>query len=116
MVVAEAAQNSARKIKLPDGRALGYVEYGDPAGKPAISSPVLVESVAVRVAFHIRHTRRRGYVRMSGTVAPAEVGSLVGFQRLKPGHRSVVAQLMPVYRFVGSGIAMPPPPSRPRIE
>ncbi|TMK96942.1 MAG: hypothetical protein E6G34_13965 [Actinobacteria bacterium] len=58
-------------------------------GKPAISSPVLVESVAVRVAFHIRHTRRRGYVRMSGTVAPAEVGSLVGFQRLKPGHHSV---------------------------
>jgi pimeloyl-ACP methyl ester carboxylesterase len=36
MVVAEAAQNSARKTKLPDGRALGYVEYGDPAGKPAI--------------------------------------------------------------------------------
>jgi len=58
-------------------------------GKPEISSPVLLESVAVRVAFHIRHTRRRGSVRMFGTVAPAEVGSLVGFQRLKPGHRSV---------------------------
>jgi hypothetical protein len=59
------------------------------AGKPAISSPVLLESVAVRVAFHVRHTRRRGYARMFGTVAPAEVGALVGFQRLKPGHRSV---------------------------
>jgi hypothetical protein len=59
------------------------------AGKPAISSPVLIESVAVRVAFHVRRTRRRGHVRLFGTVAPAEVGSLVGFQRLRPGHRSV---------------------------
>jgi hypothetical protein len=57
-------------------------------GKPVVSSPVVVESVAVRVSFHARHTRRRGRVRLYGTVAPAEVGALVGFQLLRPG-RSV---------------------------
>jgi hypothetical protein len=53
-------------------------------GKPEVSSPVLVENVAVRVSFHVRATRRRGYARLYGTVAPAEVGALVGFQLLRP--------------------------------
>jgi hypothetical protein len=56
--------------------------------KPFVSSPVVVEGVAVRVTLHVRHTRRRGYARLYGTVAPAEVGALVGFQRLRPGHNS----------------------------
>jgi hypothetical protein len=34
-------------------------------------------------------TSRRGFFRLYGTVAPAEVGALVGFQLLKPGHKSV---------------------------
>jgi len=54
-------------------------------GKPAITSPVVLESVAVRVSFHVRRTRRRGFVRLFGAVAPAEVGALVGFQLLRPG-------------------------------
>jgi hypothetical protein len=54
-------------------------------GKPEVSSPVVVESVAVRVSFHARRTRRRGFVRLYGTVAPAEVGAAVGFQLLRPG-------------------------------
>ncbi len=58
-------------------------------GKPVVSSPVALESVAVRVKLHARATRRHGFARLYGTVAPAEVGALVGFQRLKPGHRSV---------------------------
>ncbi len=57
-------------------------------GKPFVSSPVILEGVAVKVVLHARSTRRRGYARLYGTVAPAEVGALVGFQRLKPGHRS----------------------------
>lgn len=57
-------------------------------GKPVVSSPVVVENVAVRVSFHARHTRRHRFVRLYGTVAPAEVGALVGFQLLRPG-RSV---------------------------
>jgi hypothetical protein len=59
---------------------------------PFVSSPVLVEGVAVRITFHTRrvHRRRPGrFYRLYGTVAPAEVGALVGFQLLKPGHRSV---------------------------
>ena len=59
-------------------------------GKPEVASPVVVESVAVRVGFHARPARRRGFVRLYGTVAPAEVGALVGFQLLAPG-RSVNA-------------------------
>jgi hypothetical protein len=55
-------------------------------GKPEVSSPVIVEGVAVRVSFHARRTRRRGFVRLYGTVAPAEVGALVGFQLLRPGN------------------------------
>jgi hypothetical protein len=54
-------------------------------GKPEVSSPVIVEGVAVRVSFHARRTHRRGFVRLYGTVAPAEVGALVGFQLLRPG-------------------------------
>jgi hypothetical protein len=54
-------------------------------GKPVVTSPVVLENVAVRVAFHVRRARRRGYVRLYGTVAPAEVGALVGFQLLRPG-------------------------------
>ena len=57
-------------------------------GKPEVASPVIVESVAIRASFHVRRARRRGYVYLYGTVAPAEVGALVGFQLLQPG-RSV---------------------------
>jgi hypothetical protein len=54
-------------------------------GKPEVSSPVILEGVAVRVSFHVRATTRRGYARLYGTVTPAEVGALVGFQLLRPG-------------------------------
>jgi hypothetical protein len=59
---------------------------------PFISSPVLVEGVAVRVTFHARrvHRHRPGrFYRLYGTVAPAEVGARVGFQLLRPGLPSV---------------------------
>jgi hypothetical protein len=58
-------------------------------GKPLVSSPVIVENVAVRVVAHVRRTRRRGFARIYGTITPAEVGAQVGFQLLKPGHRSI---------------------------
>jgi hypothetical protein len=54
-------------------------------GKPTVVSPVVTETVAVRVSFHVRHTNRHGYVRFYGTVAPAEAGAQVGFQLLQPG-------------------------------
>jgi hypothetical protein len=57
--------------------------------QPIVSSAVVIENVAVRVAFHAVHARRRGFFRLYGTVAPAEAGALVGFQLLKPGHNSV---------------------------
>jgi hypothetical protein len=58
-------------------------------GNPEVSSTVVLEGVAVRVTFHARSVGRRGFVRLYGTVAPAEVGALVGFQLLRPGHVSV---------------------------
>jgi hypothetical protein len=54
-------------------------------GFAIVASPIVVEKVAVRVTFHARRTRRRGYVRLYGTVTPAEAGALVGFQLLRPG-------------------------------
>jgi hypothetical protein len=58
------------------------------AGNPPISSPVVLENVAVRVSFHVRRVKRRGYARFYGAVAPAEAGATVGFQLLRRG-RSV---------------------------
>jgi hypothetical protein len=54
-------------------------------GKPEVISPVINEGVAVRVTFHVRSTKRRGYARLYGSVTPAEAGALVGFQLLRPG-------------------------------
>jgi hypothetical protein len=58
-------------------------------GLPVVISPVVLESVAVRATVHVRKANRRGYVRLYGTVTPAEPGAQVGFQLLKPGHASV---------------------------
>lgn len=78
--------NSAGGFSFP---FLGLLENAQvrvvTVGKPEVSSPVIVEGVAVRVSFHARATRRRGFARLYGTVTPAEVGALVGFQLLTPG-------------------------------
>jgi hypothetical protein len=58
-------------------------------GSPVVTSSVVTETVAVRATAHVRGAKRRGYVRIYGTVAPAEVGAQVGFQLLKPGHASI---------------------------
>jgi hypothetical protein len=58
-------------------------------GEPVIASPVLSEGVAVQVTFHAQRSRRHAVWRLYGTVTPSEVGALVGFQLLRPGHRSV---------------------------
>ncbi len=58
-------------------------------GSPTVTSPVLLEGVAVRVSLHIHHADRRGYFKVYGTVSPAEVGALVGFEQLRPGNRYV---------------------------
>jgi hypothetical protein len=58
-------------------------------GTPSLTSPSFSEQVAVRATVHARRTRRRGIYRLYGTVTPAEVGALVGFQLLKPGQKSV---------------------------
>jgi hypothetical protein len=53
--------------------------------RPGANSAVVVELVAVRVTFRLRPTSRRGFVRFFGTVTPGVVGSLVGFQLIRPG-------------------------------
>jgi len=55
-------------------------------GGALVVSPVITENVAVRVTFHAARTHKHGYVRLYGTVTPAEVGALVGFQLLQPGN------------------------------
>jgi hypothetical protein len=67
---------------LTENAQLRVVTVGP--GKQVVS-PVVVETVAVRVAFHAHRTNHRGVYRLYGTVAPAEVGALVGFQLLRPG-------------------------------
>lgn len=57
---------------------------------PPVASRVLVEFVAVRVALHLRATKRRGYARIYGTVTPAEQGAVVSVQMLRHERRPVV--------------------------
>jgi hypothetical protein len=59
------------------------------SGAPSAASPLLAEHVAVRVSFHVRHTRRAGFARLYGAVVPAEAGARVAFQRLRRDHRWV---------------------------
>ncbi len=59
---------------------------------PFVVSPVFLEGVAIRVSLRARRVRRNRpgrYYRLSGTVAPAEVGAEVGFQLLRPGRSSL---------------------------
>ncbi len=59
---------------------------------PYVTSPVVVEGVAVQVALHVRRVHRphRGkFVRFYGTITPAELGAHVGFQLLRRGAPSV---------------------------
>jgi hypothetical protein len=59
---------------------------------PYVTSPVVVEGVAVQVTLHVRrvHRPRRGrFVRFYGTITPAELGAHVGFQLLRRGGSSI---------------------------
>jgi hypothetical protein len=50
-----------------------------------VVSPVVTANVAVRVSSHVAHTKRRGFVRIFGTVTPAANGQQVGFLRIAQG-------------------------------
>jgi hypothetical protein len=59
---------------------------------PYVTSPVVVEGVAVQVSLHVRrvHRPRRGeFVRFYGTITPAQLGAHVGFQLLRHGAPSI---------------------------
>jgi|GEM_PF-565014 hypothetical protein len=112
--------NANREVVLqadPFGSSAGFVNLGNPeltdAGggfsfpviglievtqfrvvsvtSPAVVSPVTVESVAVRVVSHIARARRSGFVRIFGTVTPAEDGMQVAILRTVHGRGVLVA-------------------------
>jgi hypothetical protein len=58
---------------------------------PPVLSPVVVESVAVRVESHVRRTRRAHFARIYGTVTPAVDGMQVGILRITHGRGVLVA-------------------------
>jgi hypothetical protein len=51
-------------------------------GPPIVYGPILTEHVSIRASFHARSTKRRGFYRLYGTVAPALAGAHLAFQRL----------------------------------
>jgi hypothetical protein len=61
------------------------------ASKSAVVSPVTVASVAVGINSHLARTRRRHFVRIYGTVTPAEDGMQVGIMRILHGRSVLVA-------------------------
>jgi hypothetical protein len=58
-------------------------------GLPLATSAVTVAQVAVRVTLHVRPVGRRGYLRLSGTVTPAEPGARVSFRLRRKGRALV---------------------------
>jgi hypothetical protein len=57
---------------------------------PPVVSPVVIEGVAVRVSGHVGQSRRRRFVRIFGTVSPAEDGAQVGILRIRHGRYILV--------------------------
>jgi hypothetical protein len=53
-------------------------------GLRPLYSPIVTKHVAVRVVLKVRSSARKGFVRLYGTVTPAEVGARVSFQLSKP--------------------------------
>jgi hypothetical protein len=57
---------------------------------PPAHSPVIVELIAVRVTLHVKSSGRPGWVRLYGTIAPAQAGAPVRIQLVRP-HRFPIA-------------------------
>jgi hypothetical protein len=57
---------------------------------PPVVSPVATENVAVRVTGHLGRAQRRHFVRVYGTVTPAENGMKVAILRIAHGHGVLV--------------------------
>lgn len=60
-------------------------------GKPLAYSAPVDELVTVRVTLHAHRTRRRGWVRLSGTITPSEPGAMVAFERWQHGRYTAVS-------------------------
>jgi hypothetical protein len=72
------------------------------AGLSPIYSRAVVARVAVRVSLHLSSSGRSGYVRMYGTVAPAQPGGRVAFQLVRSGRRTYTVASAPLTR-AGTG-------------
>jgi hypothetical protein len=59
--------------------------------RPVAYSAVLTELVTVHVVLHVRPARRRGFVRLFGTVTPPAPYALIAFERRVRGHYVTVA-------------------------
>jgi len=59
-------------------------------GTPSIISPVTTENVAVEVTSHLAKAKRKGRVRVYGSVTPAEAGAQVGVLRVVRGRGVLV--------------------------
>jgi hypothetical protein len=71
---------------------------------PPVHSQIIPEHVAVRVALHVRATRRPGFARLYGTIVPAEVGAVVDIQLLR-GHRAPLSVGVTLARRGSTGFA-----------
>jgi hypothetical protein len=54
---------------------------------PAVVSPALIETVAVRATIHVHTTPRAGFMKFDGSVAPTSPNAYVTIQWLRPGHK-----------------------------
>jgi hypothetical protein len=70
-------------------------------------SPIVTEQVAVRVSFKVRSAGRQGFMRLYGTVAPAQVGARVVFQlqkHVRPGRTEKTSERTVAWAAQGSTV------------
>ncbi|MDQ6810342.1 MAG: hypothetical protein M3Z95_00400, partial [Actinomycetota bacterium] len=63
-----------------------------------VLSPVVIQYVAVTVSSHVGRTARHGFVRIFGTVTPAENGAHLAILKIAHGHGVLVAGAVLRYR------------------
>jgi hypothetical protein len=72
---------------------------------PIVYSPIATEVVTAHVVLHVRPAHRRGFVRLYGTVAPAEPGAAVAFELRTQAHRYVAVSGTVIHGGTAGGVS-----------
>jgi len=80
-------QNTEFRVAALDTPPTPTTDTSPVLATPTVLSPGFIELLAVRVTLHAHATARAGFMRLDGTVGPAQPGATVSIQRLRDGHK-----------------------------